>query len=49
MKILSVKQQLRSGTRLNGRWIESFSPIAAEIMAMSGDNTAPALSLTQWS
>ena len=40
MKSLSVKQQLRSGARLNGCWIETFSPIAAEIMAMSGYDTA---------
>ncbi len=40
MKNLSVKQQLRSGARLNGCWIESFSAIAAEIMAMSGYDTA---------
>ena len=36
----SIKQQLRSGARLNGCWIETFSPIAAEIMAMSGYDTA---------
>ena len=40
MKSLSVKQQLRSGAQLNGCWIESFSAIAAEIMAMSGYGTA---------
>ena len=40
MKNFSVKQQLRSGVRLNGCWIESFSAVAAEIMAMSGYDTA---------
>ena len=40
MKGSSVKQQLRSGARLNGCWIETFSPVAAEIMAMSGYDTA---------
>ena len=40
MKSQSVKQQLRSGVRLNGCWIEAFSPITAEIMAMSGYDTA---------
>lgn len=36
----SVKQRLRSGERLNGCWIETFNPIAAEIMALSGYDTA---------
>tara|TARA_Y100001934_G_scaffold245531_1_gene303877 strand:- start:134 stop:937 length:804 start_codon:yes stop_codon:yes gene_type:complete len=40
MRSQSVKQQLRSGARLNGCWIEAFSPIATEIMAMSGYDTA---------
>jgi 4-hydroxy-2-oxoheptanedioate aldolase len=40
MKYNSIKQQLRSGARLNGCWIESFSPIAGEIMAMAGYDTA---------
>ena len=36
----SVKQRLLSGERLNGCWIETFNPIAAEIMALSGYDTA---------
>ena len=40
MKSQSIKQQLHSGARLNGCWIEAFSPITAEIMAMSGYDTA---------
>ena len=36
----SIKQRLRSGVQLNGCWIETFSPVAAEIMAMSGYDTA---------
>ena len=36
----SIKQRLRSGAQLNGCWIETFSPVAAEIMAMSGYDTA---------
>ncbi|MEK9941512.1 MAG: HpcH/HpaI aldolase family protein [Arenicellales bacterium] len=40
MKQPSIKTKLRSGQRLNGCWIESFSPIATEIMAISGYDTA---------
>lgn len=40
MKHTSIKQKLAAGARLNGCWIESFSPICAEIMAMSGYDTA---------
>ena len=40
MKTPSIKKKLRSGKKLNGCWIESFSPIAVEIMAMSGYDTA---------
>lgn len=40
MKYKSIKQQLRSGVRLNGCWVESFSPVAGEIMAMAGYDTA---------
>ncbi len=40
MKYTSIKKQLSSGARLNGCWIETFSPICAEIMAMSGYDTA---------
>jgi len=40
MKYRPIKERLRSGARLNGCWIESFSPIAAEIMAMTGYDTA---------
>ncbi len=40
MKYTSIKKRLRSGARLNGCWIETFSPICAEIMAMSGYDTA---------
>jgi 2-keto-3-deoxy-L-rhamnonate aldolase RhmA len=36
----SVKQRLKKGNRLNGCWIEMFNPIAAEIVAMSGYDTA---------
>ena len=36
----SIKQRLRSGERLNGCWIETFNPIAAEIMAQSGYDSA---------
>ena len=36
----SPKQLLNQGRRLNGCWIETFSPIAAEIMAQSGYDTA---------
>lgn len=40
MKHKSIKQKLISKERLNGCWIEAFSPIATEIMAMSGYDTA---------
>lgn len=40
MRSPSLKQKLKSGVRLNGCWIETFNPIAAEIMAMSGYDTA---------
>lgn len=40
MQYTSIKQQLRSGKKLNGCWIETFSPICAEIMAISGYDTA---------
>lgn len=36
----SIKQQLISGTRLHGCWIESFSTINAEIMGQSGYEVA---------
>ena len=36
----SIKQKLNMGQRINGCWIEMFSPIAAEIMAMSGYDIA---------
>lgn len=36
----SIKQQFKSNKRLNGCWIETFSPIAAEIMAMAGYDVA---------
>lgn len=31
-----VKERLRSGERLQGGWIEAFSPVVTEIMAQSG-------------
>ena len=40
MKPESIKQKLRSQQRLNGCWIETFSPIAAEIMATAGYDVA---------
>lgn len=40
MKYDSIKQKLRSGARLTGCWVESFSPIAGEIMAMAGYDIA---------
>lgn len=40
MNYNSIKKKLAAGVRLNGCWIESFSPICAEIMAMSGYDTA---------
>jgi 2-keto-3-deoxy-L-rhamnonate aldolase RhmA len=40
MNYTSIKQQLRSNARLNGCWIETFSPICAEIVAISGYDTA---------
>lgn len=40
MNRISIKQKLGSTPRLNGCWIETFSPIAAEIMASSGYDTA---------
>ncbi len=39
MKHPSIKSKLRAGEKLNGCWIESFSPIATEIMALSGYDT----------
>ncbi|NKB78047.1 MAG: hypothetical protein GKR96_13685 [Gammaproteobacteria bacterium] len=36
----SIKERLFAGERLNGCWIEMFNPIASEIMAMSGYDTA---------
>lgn len=36
----SIKQKLNIKQRINGCWIEMFSPIAAEIMAMSGYDVA---------
>ncbi len=35
-----IKQRLRDGEKLNGCWLEMFSPIAAEIVALSGYDTA---------
>ena len=40
MNYTSIKQKLNAGARLNGCWIETFSPVCAEIMAMSGYDTA---------
>ncbi|NKB62440.1 MAG: 2,4-dihydroxyhept-2-ene-1,7-dioic acid aldolase [Gammaproteobacteria bacterium] len=36
----SIKKRLLAGEKLNGCWIEMFNPIASEIMAMSGYDTA---------
>ena len=36
MTTKSIKQRLKSGEKLYGGWIEMFSPIGAEIMALSG-------------
>ena len=36
----SIKQKLNMGQRITGCWIEMFSPIAAEIMALSGYDVA---------
>ncbi|MDH3466359.1 MAG: aldolase/citrate lyase family protein, partial [Gammaproteobacteria bacterium] len=36
----SPRTRLQRGERLNGCWIEAFSPITAEIMAASGYDTA---------
>ena len=35
-KTTSIKQRLLRGEKLNGGWIEMFSPIGTEIMALSG-------------
>ena len=35
-----IKQRLKDGEKLNGCWLEMFSPIAAEIVALSGYDTA---------
>ena len=35
-----LKSRLRVGERINGCWIEMFNPIATEIIAMSGYDTA---------
>ncbi len=40
MKHQSIKEKLSVKKRLNGCWIETFSPIAAEIMAMAGYDVA---------
>ena len=40
MQNQSIKQMLRSKKRLNGCWVETFSFVAAEIMAMSGYDVA---------
>ena len=40
MQNQSIKQMLHSKKRLNGCWIETFSFVAAEIMAMSGYDVA---------
>ena len=37
---LSTKKRLLAGEKLNGCWIEMFNPMASEIMAMSGYDTA---------
>ena len=36
----SIKSRLQNGEHLNGCWIELFSPIAAEIVALGGYHTA---------
>lgn len=40
MNYKSIKQQLRTSGRITGCWIETFNAMAAEIMAMSGYDTA---------
>ena len=36
----TLKSRLHSGEQLSGCWIEMFNPIATEIIAMSGYDTA---------
>jgi 2-keto-3-deoxy-L-rhamnonate aldolase RhmA len=40
MQYTPLKRRLASGDRLNGCWIETFSAVCAEIVAMSGYDTA---------
>jgi 4-hydroxy-2-oxoheptanedioate aldolase len=40
MKNISIKEQLESGARLNGCWLEMFNPVASEIVAMGGYDVA---------